>query len=355
MPLSDERRNLLLKFIAGETDDQENESVEKLLTNNPEVFTEFEQLWDLWNAVGTATNVNRFNVDNGWEALLEKGMGIKHAKRSIKRKIAIWSGSAAACILVLMGWILLTKQKSGSPRLNSKERHEHVATVETLSIRDSTHGKNIYVKTEPGVRKKVKLPDGSEVWLNGGSAIRYSESSVANKRILYLRGQAFFDIAQNVKMPFLVKTDHATIAVLGTRFNVVAYPKDTYTEAVLTDGSIMFTTEANDKTVSRQITPGEKISLNYLSGRIEITEVDTTFYASWKEGKLLFRNEKFLTVTKAMNRKYDVNIVFQDKSLEEKKLNGYLEKESLEEALKALQLTLQFKYKIENDTVLISR
>lgn len=355
MPLSDEQRSLLLKFIAGETDKKESERVEDWLASDPEFLSELEQLWELWNAVGTATNVNRFNIDHGWESLLNKGLGRMPGKQKTARKTWMWVGSVAAAVLAFLAWTLWPVSQPGrqSADYNSSPQ---VATVETKPrLNDATQDKALYIKTKAGSQKEVKLPDGTKVWLNGNSEIRYALSPDGNKRLLYLSGQAFFDVKHQAGQPFVVKTKHATIAVLGTRFDVVAYPNETFTEAVLTGGSILFTTESDHEQISRQITPGQKISLNYLSGKVEVTDVDTAFYASWKEGKLMFRNETFRTVAMAMDHKYNVNIVFKNRSLEAKRLNGYLEKETLEEALQALQLTLQFNYKIAGDTVVISR
>lgn len=354
MPLSDGQRSLLLKFIAGEADHEESERVENLLAENPDVFSEFEQLWELWNAVGTATNVNKFNVDNGWEALLSKGLANRQ-KSGKKNRIIIIAASVAAALVIWLGWSFMSNGTFDRETPFQPNEQLTASVNETPVIKEAEKNNDVYVKTNAGVRKKIKLPDGSTVWLNGGSLIRYPGSAGEHERELYLRGQAFFDIKHNERKPFIVKTDHATIKVLGTRFDLVAYPKEEITEAVLTGGSILFTTESDHKQISKKISPGQKISLNYLSGKLQVTDVDTAFYASWKEGKLLFRNERFQTVARAMDHKYNINILFLNTSLENKRLSGYLEKESLEEALKALQLTLQFKYDIKDDTVLISR
>lgn len=345
----------MLKFIAGETEEEESEKVERMLANDAEVFAEVEQLWELWNAVGTATNVNKFNVEKGWENLLERGLGDPAKNRKRGGRMLIWLGGVAAVIVTLIAWTFLSERSAGHRFLNTAPRQEEAVTVQDSVLKDGAAEQPVYAKTDAGHQKKITLPDGSNIWLNGGSAIRYMVSRDGKERILHLSGQAFFDIKHNVQSPFVVKTNHATIKVLGTRFDVTAYPKEAFTEAVLTNGSILFTAESSHNLVSRQIVPGQKISLDYLSGKLNITEVDTAFYASWKEGKLLFRDETFKSVAKAMDHKYNVNILFKNTSLEEKRLNGYLEKESLEEALKALQLTLQFKYQVVNDTVLISK
>lgn len=357
MPLSDDVRNLLLKYIAGETTVSESEQVESWLADDPNVFNEFEQLWDLWYVVGTATNVFRFNVDKGWEGLAQKRLKQKEIKADGKRlkKSLIWGGCIAATILIILGWLFVPKNELIRAGTTHTDQVGTMYHGQLKPFKDSVSRKDVIVKTAPGERRKVKLPDGSLIWLNGSSVARYSFNKENNTRTLALRGQAFFDIHHDASRPFIVKTKHASINVLGTRFDVAAYPDDDVTEAVLTGGSIQFITEANRKKIIKHIDPGQKISLNTLSGELKVTEVDTAFYASWKEGKIIFRNETFLEVARAMEHKYDVAIVFKNKSLMGKRLNGYLQKESLEEALQALKLTLQFQYSIDNNKVIISR
>lgn len=357
MPPSDEEiRNLLLKYIAGETDEEEVAFVEKWLGNHPEAFQEFEQLWDLWYAVGTATNVFRFNVDEGWNEtlLMIRESKIGHKRKRSFKKIIVWGSSAAATLLLFLGFVFWQEH-------NKTVDHSLVQPANNTFL---THSKNnrdttyirpydTKIQTPLGKKRKVKLPDGSIVWMNGGTLIHFHMDQKQGARTLYLRGQAFFNIAHESDMPFVVNMEHATIKVLGTRFNVSAYPEDSTVEATLTSGRILFKTTANNQTIKRQIQPGQQIAINYLSGRVEVSIVDTTFYTSWKEGKLIFNNQSFKEVARAMEHKYNIKIIFNSPDLQYKKLNGYLQKETLDEALTALKLTLQFDYKIKGNKVFI--
>lgn len=350
MPLSDELRSLLLKYIAGETSEEEARIVEKWLSEDPAVFSEFEQLWDLWYAVGTATNVFRFNVDKGWEAILEKSYGDTRKKKGGVKRLLVWSSAAAAVLLA--GVLMLVRQDSrrsdhsSRPGMEiagalSQERADTAVAVVTRTT-FSTHGRE---------RKAVKLPDGSRAWLNGNTTLHFSDDG--HSRALSLNGEAFFDVARDAKKPFFVRTAHATIRVLGTRFDVVAYSRDTVTDAILTSGSILFSAEVEHRSIVKHLVPGDKVSINYLSNSLKISQVDTAFYISWKEGKLNFQGQKFQDIAKAMEHKYDVRFNFADPDLAQKRLNGYLDKESLTEALEALKLTLRFRYKIMDSTVMI--
>lgn len=354
LPSEEEIKGLLLKYIAGETNDQEAALVEKWLRDHPEAFQEFEQLWDLWYAVGTATNVFRFNVDEGWnETLLKiRASKLAHKRKNSLKKIIIWVSSIAAACLLFLG-ISLWRSPRNSPHILTRlASHLPVGLLkentDTIVTRYDTK-----IQTPPGSKREIKLPDGSTVWLSGSTAIHFRMNEKQRVRTLFLSGQAFFNIKDKANMPFVVKTKHATIKVLGTRFNVSAYPQDSIIQATLTSGRIVFETIRDHLKVERQIHPGQQVAINYLSGRLEVSDVDTVFYTSWKEGKIIFNNQEFNEVTKAMEHKYNVDIIFEDRSLIHKRLNGYLQKESLTEAMTALKLTLKFHYKIEGNKVFI--
>lgn len=357
MPLSDEVRNLLLKYIAGETNDEEVEWIESRLKDDAGVFEEFEQLWDLWHAVGAAAHINRFNVDKGWEELSKKQRQREEAHKGTRqlRKAVIKWGSAAAAVLLLLFALFLWRLQNKGIVVNEFPKNSVLNQQSRPDVKAHAIAHSFKAQTAPDGQKKIRLPDGSLIWLNGGTKVRYSINKKNNTRMLYLSGQAFFDIKQDANRPFIVKTDHASIKVLGTRFDVAAYPDEKITEAVLMGGSILFTTHKGSKEINTPVEPGQKISINYLSGQLKVMNVDTAFYTLWKEGKLLFRNESFGHVARAMEHKYGIQIIFKDQSLQKERLNGYLEKESLEEALEALKLTLQFQYAIKDGEVIIYR
>lgn len=354
MPLSDELRSLLLKYIAGETDEEESRKVQEMLADNPLIFAEFEQLWDLWYAVGTATNVFRFNVDQGWETVLAASGAQHEAPGSGRFRITMrWVAAAAAVILVflVLGLLWKNEHRNRADRTIQLAGDESSAAAGSAGTAPTSKTRDLAISTAPGKHRKVRLPDGSLAWLNGNTFISYRTDQ--GKRMLYLEGEAFFAIQHDAKRPFVVETKSARIRVLGTRFDVTAYPDDSSTEAVLTKGSIEFTTKLKDKAISKQLVPGERVCISHISNQVRVSRVDTAFYTSWRDGKLLFRGQTFREISNIMEHKYNVRFEFTSEALAEKRLNGYLEKESLTEAMEALQLTLQFHYKIIGGTVLL--
>lgn len=349
-------KGLLLKYIAGEANEEESARVEEWLAEDPEHFKTFEELWDLWYAVGTATNVFRFNTDAGWEAVLNEMKTREKQKkdRFFFKRVLIAGISVAAAALLVFGVFLFRKQQQTTVQ-ESMAVNETAPAVVKQPVEKAAVSSTLSAsfKTGPGERKKEVLPDGSIAWLNGNTSVSFKEDKQHEGRVLYLTGEAFFDVKRAASEPFIVKTAYATIQALGTRFDVTAYPKDSLTEAVLTGGRIVFNTDVAHRKESRQLVPGEKISVNHLSDQLKIIEVDTSFYASWTTGALLFRDETFGQVARAMERKYNVSFIFSDRELVSKRLSGYFEKESLQQALDALQLTLPFRYDIHDNEVII--
>lgn len=354
MPSPENIKELLLKYIAGEADSAECALVEEWLSEDPAHFKEFEQLWDLWYAVGTATNVFRFNTDSGWEAVLQKVQHQEQKKNRFPFRRMAWVGvrAAAAVLLLMVAYVWWQRAYQFAPQQETGLARSPLVKHPSLK-KTFQPAYDFSLQTKAGEQVQVKLPDSSLVWLNGNTSIHFSDNPDSKERVINLRGEAFFDVKHYDGKPFIVKTTHASIKVLGTRFDVTAYPEDSITEAVLTRGSILFSAEIENKKVVHHMVPGQKIIVNHLSDQLEVRRVDTAFYAGWKEGKLLFRNETFEQVARAMERKYNVSFEFKNKGLLEKQLNGYLEKESLQQALEALRLTLQFRYEMNDRQVII--
>jgi transmembrane sensor len=232
------------------------------------------------------------------------------------------------------------------------------------------------VLTAKGARSKIQLPDGSNVWLNSGSKITYGKSfEKAVIREVYLTGEAFFDVVKNAKRPFIVHTPKIDVRVLGTRFNVKAYEDDKTTETSLIKGSVEVFLKS-DPLKKYLLKPDQKLVLlndgkltaptagikNLLPKAAPFIEIkpltylegaETDVESSWTKNILSFEDESFLEVAKKMERWYDVKFEFKNKRWEQQFLNGSFEKESLEQAIKALQYSTGFNFRIEEKTVLI--
>ncbi len=210
------------------------------------------------------------------------------------------------------------------------------------------------------------MPDGTKVWLNAGSELIYDKNYGNKLREVSLTGEAYFDVVKNPERPFLIHTRKMDIKVLGTAFNVKCYPGEKTTETSLVRGSIEVTLK--DRQEKIMLKPNEKLVINnndYIpakENRKQAQELSKTagvlvekpiislshltFYpadstvieTAWVQNRLVFSGENFEEVALKMERWYNVKIKFNDEKLKEETLTGNFEKETVEEALRALQL-----------------
>jgi len=156
-----------------------------------------------------------------------------------------------------------------------------------------------------GSSSNITLADGTRVWLNAGSRLIYPSRFVDRTREVFLSGEAFFDAAKNEKQPFVVKTADVQVEVLGTRFNVTAYPEDFAVQTVLAEGSVEI-----KKGVL--LNPGELAYFNKKTRETRTQNVDVTEYTLWTQGLFKFSNTDFNRITKKLERFYNVRFQFDD-------------------------------------------
>ncbi len=227
------------------------------------------------------------------------------------------------------------------------------------------------------MRKKIILPDGSSVWLNTNSKIQYDDAMLQKEhRDVTLYGEAFFDVAKDKKHPFIIHTQKITIKVLGTAFNVKAYPDDHVTETTLIRGLIELSLNS-DPQQRILLRPKEKLALRegILPKRIdesenahihnklvieniepiEISNKDYFEETSWVQNKLVFKDESFKELAPRLEKWYNVTFQINNKAAEDYRFTGILENETITQALSEMQIIRPFKFKITaNDKVIIN-
>lgn len=217
-----------------------------------------------------------------------------------------------------------------------------------------------------GTRSLIKLADGTTVWLNADSELKYPARFKDGRREVYLKGEAYFDVAKDAEKPFVVHTDKMDINVLGTSFNIRSYPNDSTSETTLISGEVEVAL-VSDPEQKFRLKPAEKLilankkdSVNLqpeqpvISGATYFEREDSAIIeTAWVDNKLIFSDESFANLAARMERWYNVTIRFENTSIQQLRFTGLFKKETLEQALEALKLTEGFNYKIIEDTVII--
>jgi len=206
-------------------------------------------------------------------------------------------------------------------------------------------GAYVSLETPVGAKLKTTLPDGTEVWQNSGTTLKYPIRFTSKTREVYLSGEAYFHVKADKDHPFLVKTEEGTVTVTGTKFNVSSYPADNEYAVVLEEGKVSFKPDGSSQTV--KLAPSEKIRLNKTTGLVTKEQIDSEKYTSWKDGKLIFRDDPLSEVVKRLSRWYnaDIAIVSNGISLDDYTFTMTIQNENLEQVLEYITQASGLKLK----------
>lgn len=198
-----------------------------------------------------------------------------------------------------------------------------------------------------GQTSHLFLFDGTEVWLNSGTKFKYPNKFNRNERNVYVEGEAFFKVKPNKKLPFKVKTGKLEVEVLGTSFNVSAYPSEDKQSIFLVEGSVQINN--TDGAKIGQITPGQMAVKNEGDPAIHVQDADPYYYTSWKNGKIIFNSEKLSDIAQKMERWYNVEIRFSNESLKDYNFSGtILRTKPIDQTIMAMEqlAPIRFQYEV---------
>ena len=201
-----------------------------------------------------------------------------------------------------------------------------------------------------GDKSNVLLPDSSRVWLNSGSKISFNSDFKHGGRNVTLEGEAYFSVSKDKDHPFRIRTADVEIKVLGTQFNVKAYPDENYVSTALVEGSLMFSGNNEE----RIIKPNEKIIFDKKTRKMTQNKLaDISSEIDWKKGRFVFRNESLEELEPKLERWFDVDIVFADERVRHRKFTGTLERESILEVISYFELSKYVSCKIQGNQIII--
>jgi transmembrane sensor len=206
-----------------------------------------------------------------------------------------------------------------------------------------------------GKNSSILLPDGTVAYLNAGSRLVYPNFFRGKNREVFLIGEGFFEVTHDESMPFIVQTTDLNVEVLGTRFNVSAYPSDNMIETVLVEGKVKISPKGvqllkNDYTIE----PNQLASYNRTSAETKISDVDISNYATWHNGYLNFNSSDLSRIVKRLERYYNIKIILDDPMLGIRSITGKLHlKDETEYVLKVLAKTASADLKQLNETTYV--
>ena len=330
---------LLARRMAHESSFEEERELELLLQQHPYASYIAEVLTQPWKNAAPA------HAEKDVDTLLQNHMArLEQATPAPKMRRIYWQYPAiAASVALLVGGAWMMWKPAAAP------------VVKQLAI--------VEQHDQQSPRKKVTLPDGSSVWLNAGSKLEYPEQFSNNERVVKLEGEAFFDITKDAHRPFMVRTTGFSVRVLGTSFDVRAYPNEDSAVTSLVHGAIEILLKGNEKQAI-PLKPNEKLTIPIyhintantaenngqetapiIKSPLTTMRDSLVTETAWVQNKLAFKHMPLENVANLMSQWYNADIRFKNNSKRSLYFSGVFEKEDLEQALNVLSLTTQsFRY-----------
>ncbi|PWS30373.1 FecR family protein [Pedobacter paludis] len=223
---------------------------------------------------------------------------------------------------------------------------------EISGVDNGTIGYNT-LSTSRGEQTQVQLPDGTVVFLNAASSLKYPTSFArAQKRKVVLTGEGYFEVSKDKMHPFLVEANNQTVEVLGTIFNINSYADEPSVKTTLLEGSVLISNVSSKNKML--LVPGEQATIKDMNLDVKAVEVDDV--VAWKNGSFMFNNETLESIMKKVSRWYDVEVRYEDPALKQKTFFGSISRfDKLSEMLKLLQKTEGATFDIQGKQITVSK
>lgn len=197
----------------------------------------------------------------------------------------------------------------------------------------------------------LTLSDGTRVWLNSETSIQYPVAFGAKERRVFVQGEAYFEVAKDANKPFTVQFMSSSVTVLGTSFNIRAYPEEKQSQTTLAEGSVRIYSPGS----SMLLKPGEQVEVNALSGEMVKREVEVKSFTSWKDGRFVFEQQPLEDIMRTLERWYDIRVIFKDEGAKRISLSGNLKRYGdFSQVMKMLQMTGDVRFELHGNDVYIT-
>lgn len=316
----DQIQPIITAYLSGKATAEERSKLDDWVKQSPDNDRYYQEMRNIWQVMHPAFTPSEIHV---FEAEKKVLANIATTRRNIARTLIIyWQRMAAVLViplLIICTYLFLEKDNGVYDEIEYQE-----------------------VKSPHGTFSEVRLPDGTNVWLNGGSTLKYPLTFRKGERDVFLSGEGYFEVHSDKENPFIVKTDQITLRATGTAFNVEAYGSDSITAVTMVNGKIDVAF-GNSSPVA--MVPGERASFNNLTKQCLIAKTDPYKWYAWKDGLMIFRDDPLEFVFKKIGQTFNVNITVRDSAIAKQLYRATFEHESLDEILNLLKLTAPIQYK----------
>lgn len=315
---------LIARYLAGECNDDEKQQVLEWIRKHPDIMDEFSKIWEQDTSKEFSPDVE--------QALQNVNQRIDTTKGRSKRMLLYMTGAVAAIAAVVVILISIVAPQNQEPPRNI------LVNSPLLTL-----------NTEVNETREYQLPDGSKIWLNQSSSLKYPESFANDSREVYLEGEAFFDIAPNKEKPFIIHANNTQTRVVGTSFGIRAV-KDA-DEVVVTVSTGIVNLSAEGKTGHIELKQGEQGLCKPEEKKLEKNNNPDPNLLAWKTKVLIFKQSPLTEVARIIEDAYHIPVTV-DSSVAGLQITSTFDQRSLEEITQIIEITLQIKVeKSENGII----
>jgi len=377
---------LITKDISMGLDGQENETLSAWKRQSVENESLYHRLRSQEFEKEYSIKLKRFNADKAWERVGAKINPSITPKTNGRRLWRIGSLAASIAIVIGLFFVIHMLDKPGKQSTDttmnqaqpgSNQANLTLADGQQVQLSDldtiiAASTANIHVNSSelhyevqsPGSNREIlynvldtprggeyrlTLPDGTKVWLNADSKLRYPEQFLGAERSVFLRGEAFFEVAKNEKKPFFVHSGKNKIRVLGTAFNVKAYNASEKQYITLCEGSIELSSGGNTVVLE----PGQQAIVD--KGKTTLQEVDVSAYTAWKDGVFMYKSVPLEMILEDLSRWYNIDVFYTNEAIKKVEFSVYVKRfENISHILDMLQVTEEVNFKLENNSLVVS-
>ncbi|OKZ16451.1 MAG: hypothetical protein BHV81_13535 [Butyricimonas synergistica] len=386
MAISDYMEDLIYRILAGEANVEEQEEFEIWLREDDEHRVFFEKIERAWYTGKYAARWKNVEMSAAWKAVEHKR---ELGQRRYFRRIG-WSVAAAVAVLVVFTWVMFlggekspetviaqsvigrpgeskallvlssgtkvelnsqigdTIREEGRSILNERDYIDYSRQDNDSQVKEVVYNELI---VPAGGEYRLVLSDGSVVYMNSESRLKYPVKFIEDKRVVKLEGEAYFDVTHDEQHPFIVHTEQLNVKVLGTGFNVMAYKGDARTEVTLVHGKV----DVKSKNISEILTPSRQFVMNNDTREYEVRSVNVNTYVDWKNGILNFDAMPLEELGEKVSRWYGVKFFFSKESLKYLKFSGAFKKyNNIDYILDLIEATTDVSFELKGDVVIVN-
>lgn len=360
--------DLIQKYLRSQTTEEEEKKLYNWINENSKNLDTFKEELELYFYLNDSKKIDVAQAFNKFKNKVETGR-VLNIKTFLKY---------AATIALIISGIYFVGNFDGNTSKSSSNADRSFSTINgdniELTLEDGTkkiinrNKKELsYLKLDESIDKiafnqlnvpkgevfKIILSDGTKVWLNSETKLRFPKKFIDNSktRTVYLDGEAYFEVAHNDKQPFIVNANRIDVKVLGTKFNISSYNSDAIINTTLVEGSVKII----DSLLNAALILEPNYQASYSKEEAELTsrKVDVSNYIDWVNNRIVFNDIPFNELLVKIERKYNVEITNENEALRKMKFNGQFDIENVETILKTLSTSYHFNYEITDNKILI--